>query len=333
MGGGGGGGSKNPSTLEERELRAEQAELIRLQRDITQQGLETKTGLDPILFESAGFTPTFAGPDDKLTVAKQAEITALEQELSLSPFERILKTRREGSPFKSNAFIQQEIKERQEELQALQRQRITGLERKPDPFQAQIDEIRELSQERIQKALAGELPVSPRLTRDIDRRQRDLEEGLRRQFGRDFRTSTPAQEVLQNAQEQELSILDAARRGDLTFAEQLGLAQEQREQQRIGGVIARTQNIPLSNQQFSNALANVSQGFNIPISSLRNERLQNISPIETRRTTTGRIVGGGVGAAGGALTGAAVGSVVPGIGTVAGAVVGGVLGAAGGAFG
>ena len=84
--------------------------------------------------------------------------------------------------------------------------------------------------ERTRAALAGELPVNPALLSDLADQEEDLRARLRKQLGSGFETSSPGIEALAEFGQRETEILEGARRGDLTLAEQLGLARQQQNQ-------------------------------------------------------------------------------------------------------
>jgi hypothetical protein len=73
------------------------------------------------------------------------------------------------------------------------------------------------------KALRGELPVSPTLARSFQDRDQLLGEALRRQLGPGYETSSPGIEALSEERQFQTEALEAARRGELTMAEQFGL--------------------------------------------------------------------------------------------------------------
>src|SRR3990172_2008136 len=81
--------------------------------------------------------------------------------------------------------------------------------------------------ERTQAALAGQLPVNPALLSDLAENERTLRETLRRQLGPGFETSSPGIESLGEFGQRRSELLESARRGDLTLAEQLGISRQQ----------------------------------------------------------------------------------------------------------
>jgi hypothetical protein len=78
--------------------------------------------------------------------------------------------------------------------------------------------------ERTQAALKGELPTDPGLLRELDEGEQRLHETLRQNLGSGYATSSPGIEAMADFTKRRSEILDAARRGDLTLAEQLGQA-------------------------------------------------------------------------------------------------------------
>jgi hypothetical protein len=103
---------------------------------------------------------------------------------------------------------------------------ITGFAELPntDTLKDLRQDIEKRFLERTQAALKGELPEDPGLLRQLQEGETQLNESLSRQLGPGYATSTPGIEALSNFQKRKSELLDAARRGDLTLAEQLGLA-------------------------------------------------------------------------------------------------------------
>lgn len=119
--------------------------------------------------------------------------------------------------------------------------------------------------ERTQAALKGELPVDPGLLRELDEGGARLEESLMKQLGSGFATSTPGIQAMAEFNKRRSEILDAARRGDLTLAEQLGQARSATNLAHTG---ARMETIlgsiaaPFEGSGDLGALANL---FNMPL--------------------------------------------------------------------
>ena len=98
-------------------------------------------------------------------------------------------------------------------------------------FTKQNDEMAQLSEdvqmkllERTRTALAGELPVDPTIERELIDQEATLRETLRKQLGSGYETSTPGIEALQKFAEGKASLRSAAQTGQMTLAEQLGIA-------------------------------------------------------------------------------------------------------------
>ena len=269
------GGEAPPATKEERELFKEQSEIATQQKELLQDQSSVLKILQPTLFQEIGLEPTFAGPDDSKTLAKQAEIKALEDELSLTPFERILKTRREGLPFKTNAFIQQEIEERNKELSKLQEDRITGFERKPD-LRAQFrEETEKQFLEQIRAGLAGGDPANPGLLKDLNRKQLETEERLRKRFGDRFRERSAGIEALERQEETKQILFDQSREQDIAQGESL-FAQSRSTSQAIDdAIIARA--IAVSQGQLP-----LQEGFGQASSAL-GQNLSQLSAIRAQQ--------------------------------------------------
>lgn len=78
--------------------------------------------------------------------------------------------------------------------------------------------------ERYQKALKGELPVSPTLERSIAEEEQNLRATLQRRLGPGWETSTTGQQALQDFRKRGTELREQAQRGEITTAEQLGFS-------------------------------------------------------------------------------------------------------------
>ncbi len=119
---------------------------------------------------------------------------------------------------------------------------ITGVEEIPlSPEEQELQDIRagiELGfLKRSQAALAGELPVSPALLQELDEAEAEQRERLRKQ-GLDP-GDTPYEQAMGQFLQRRENVLEGARRGDLTLAEQLGQARESTNLNRESEVLRR----------------------------------------------------------------------------------------------
>ena len=83
---------------------------------------------------------------------------------------------------------------------------------------------RELTEHSL-KALRGELPVSPTLERSFQKRDQMVDESIRRQLGPGGETSSAGIEAKGAERQFQTEALEAARRGELSMSQQLGLGQ------------------------------------------------------------------------------------------------------------
>ena len=88
------------------------------------------------------------------------------------------------------------------------------------------DEIELGFLQRTDAALKGELPENPALISDLRDQEEKLNEQLRKQLGPGYETSSAGIETLAQFDEDRINLLESARRGDLTLAEQLGIARQ-----------------------------------------------------------------------------------------------------------
>lgn len=102
--------------------------------------------------------------------------------------------------------------------------KITGASKINDPLELQSKEIQGKLNQRTLDALAGNLPVDPALERDLATKEQTLRERLQAQYGPGYESSTPAIQTLDQFFQSSESLRYGARTGQLTLAEQLGLA-------------------------------------------------------------------------------------------------------------
>lgn len=186
---------------------------------------------------------------------------------------------------------------------------ITAFERVTDELDPLRRDIEKGFLERTQAALRGELPIDPGLEKDLGDQERILMETLRRQLGPGFETSGPGIEAIARFREQSTNLREAARRGDLTLSEQLGMARElgnegqiDRSLQRIFGVHG------LGNQQVGQFAQGIASA-EAPLSRFLQERgLQTQASIASAQAGASSMAGlfQGLGSLGGSLGGAAV---------------------------
>jgi len=107
---------------------------------------------------------------------------------------------------------------------------ITKISKTPSELDNMKKDLEFQLTKRAQDALAGNLPVSPGLERDIKKNEETLRERLSSQLGPGYETSTPGQEALTANAESADVLREGARTAQLTLAEQLGITREQQNQ-------------------------------------------------------------------------------------------------------
>lgn len=187
--------------------------------------------------------------------------------------------------------------------------RIVGFEQEFDPLQEKSQELEGALIERALKASRGEADVSPGLIEEIDQKEADLRETLRRQLGGDFETSSAGIEALSKFDTSKQTILDAARRGELTLSEQLLQSRQAFNQSEQ---LTPLQALNLTSAQFGpgQQFGQISQGFNSPISAFvnqRNAQLQaSIATAQLNKKSGGASLAGPLIGAAGAMGAAAI---------------------------
>jgi hypothetical protein len=106
------------------------------------------------------------------------------------------------------------------------RGRIKGfsLDEEAQALKDQGSEIQKLLNEKTLAGLKGELPVDPVLERELAKQEETLRQRLSSQFGAGYETSSPAIETMDEFFRSAEGLRYSARRGEITLAEQLGLA-------------------------------------------------------------------------------------------------------------
>jgi hypothetical protein len=126
--------------------------------------------------------------------------------------------------------------------------------------------------QRTQKALKGELPVDPALERELSEGEQTLRDHLFRNLGSGYETSSAGIEALGDFQERATTLREGARRGDLTLAEQLGLAREEGNQMRVLRTLQGQQSISDILGSGASRLSQVAAGYNMPLQNLFQQR-------------------------------------------------------------
>lgn len=183
-------------------------------------------------------------------------------------------------------------------------QGIIGFEQTADSNAALAKEIETGLLNRTLAALKGELPADPALTRQLGESRDLLRENLRKQLGKGFETSTPGIQALGDFTKKESELLDAARRGDLTLAEQLSLARSGAEDTKLSNILNRALGTATSQQSIAQGFGQAAQNFNPALSFFQNK--ENIATqlavanAQARASTIGSLfgaIGTGVGVA------------------------------------
>lgn len=107
---------------------------------------------------------------------------------------------------------------------------ITKISKTPSELDNMKKDLEQQLTKRSLDALAGNLPVSPGLERDLKAQETTLKEKLSSQLGPGFETSSPGIEALQKQHESADVLREGARTAQLTLAEQLGITREQQNQ-------------------------------------------------------------------------------------------------------
>lgn len=188
---------------------------------------------------------------------------------------------------------------------------IASISRTP----SETEQLREtLDKELAQRSLAalrGELPVDPALERSLSRQEETLRERLAKQFGPGFETSSAGIETLGDFEANRESLRSAARTGQLTLSEQLGINREQQNQasrmtsqdflRQIGS------GDPLTR---AGAFGQIAQGYGQAQAPYLQQRQMQFSANQSRQNNIFGLIGAGIGAAGSLLGTPAAGAAI-----------------------
>jgi hypothetical protein len=239
-------GSKTPApSAAEVNLQNEQAQMIRDNRDLAKQMYSQQQLLSPFMYKQMGLKPIYATDERPAWEQQKQELSA--QLTGLAPVQG------RGMWGELIQQVDPRAQTLREQIGALDK-RIAGFDPTKivsfaeeaagagDPFYAQKQEIQKLQFDRSLAALKGELPVDQGLTNDLGRQEESLREQLRRDLGTGYELSTPGMRRLEEFNLRKNQLLDGARRGDLTLAEQMSQAREGFNQQMQDTSIARFSN-------------------------------------------------------------------------------------------
>lgn len=204
-----------PSAAEQRAFTS-QADLLDLFRQqLQEQGVESRY-LQPLLYDELGLTPTYA--DVPAQVSGSELKAALGKKSGKGINDTSMYSLADALALAGNKqnVVQGLFANRQGTKQ------LTGLTKNPET-QAELNrkEIERLGTERELAALRGELPLNPGLLSDLDKQERQMRLALTKQLGPGWETSTPGIEATRQFNLMKNTVLENARRGDLTLADAL----------------------------------------------------------------------------------------------------------------
>jgi len=143
-----------------------------------------------------------------------------------------------------------------------------GFEEIPDPLKGRQDEVASRLIDRQLAALKGELPDNPALLRDLATQERTLNETLRKEMGPGYATGTAGGNRLTQFNESRNVILEGGRRGDLSLAQQLGLAREGANQARTDSLLSRAVGLNQSPLSIAQGFGQTAGGYTAPLEQL-----------------------------------------------------------------
>jgi hypothetical protein len=126
--------------------------------------------------------------------------------------------------------------------------------------------------DREQAALEGNLPVDPGLTTQLNESEQQLRSEMNANLGPGWETSTPGSTALNQWNTYKSNILESARRGDLTMAEQLALGMQGGQQSGSSFLTTGASGIAGTGANYGGAFAGIAGGYNSPLQLMQNNR-------------------------------------------------------------
>lgn len=205
-----------------------------------------KSGIDAGTFYSLESALGWAGENTNQAQKIQSRFEQLQPTQVLSGLESIQSPQTE---------LEQRLADQARQIQEVTQQQTLSQLQSPEAKAAQANaaEILALSQAREKAALKGELPLNPGLLSDLDKQLAQTQQSLQKQLGPGWQTSSAGIESIRQYNLMRNTVLDAARRGDLTLADAL---QSNAMNQARGGL---TLNDALYGSQLGNLLGQQSQ--------------------------------------------------------------------------
>lgn len=151
---------------------------------------------------------------------------------------------------------------------------ITGFSQDPTSSALQDKENSLTSSllDREQAALDGKLPVDPALLDSLDQSEAQLHEQLSKNLGPGYATSSSGIAALDRFSTSKNSILEGARRGDLTMAEQLALGMQGGAQSGSQFLMQGSSGLAGTGANYGAMFGQAAAGYNGPLSMLENTR-------------------------------------------------------------
>lgn len=126
--------------------------------------------------------------------------------------------------------------------------------------------------DREQSALEGKLPVDPGLITQLGESENQLKNEMTANLGPGWETSTSGSTAMNQWSQYKSNILDAARRGDLTMAEQLALGMQGGAQSGSQFLMSGASGIAGQPANLAQGYTGVAQGYSTPLGIMENTR-------------------------------------------------------------
>lgn len=258
---GGDGGAPEPSA-EERSLQQQQADSLREQTDLLRESRRMQELLAPILYDEVGLTPTYEDVANPQYASIQSRIDSLRSQIGSRSGDA---PGGKGAPDDDTDKLRSELSTLEQQLSGMTatQRKLTGFSKVERPEDKLRKEIELKLLERTKAGLAGELPVDPALMSDLAERERTLEEELSRDFGSlsAARTSSAGIERINKFNEMKESILTQARRGDISFGQQLAQSQGGDNMNRFVGARSNVVGLPFNPSGYNGLNQSLAQAI------------------------------------------------------------------------
>lgn len=184
--------------------------------------------------------------------------------------------------------------------------KITGFEQIVDPNAEKVKSLQSQYLDMQQQALSGKLPIDPSLTNELDKQDRTLAETLRQNLGAGWETSTPGIQAMAEQGKRRGELTYSASRGDLTLAQQLGLAQQQGSDAQMQNLLGRITGVNSMQGNMASLFGNAASTAGTAIQGYQNQSALSLNAAMGNQQAKSAQSAGQMGLVGAGIGGAAM---------------------------